>query len=161
MANIKNLGTWGLALVASVALHVLVIGTMFGMNGCGGSGDIPELPPVPQTDGRANDLPASATESETPAVAETPAPAPVAAKEPKETKKPPKKPAKASETADAPAPAGWKTYKVKAGDSLTRLARQSGVTVQELAKVNGLSPSASLMLGQTLKIKDVKDAPAE
>ena len=35
MANIKNLGTWGLALVASVALHVLVIGTMFGMNGCG------------------------------------------------------------------------------------------------------------------------------
>ncbi len=158
MANIKNLGTWGLALVASVALHVLVIGTMFGMNGCGGSGDIPELPPVPQTDGRAHDLPASATESETPAVAETPAPAPVAAKE---TKKPPKKPAKAPETADAAAPAGWKTYKVKAGDSLSRLARQSGVTVQELAKVNGLSPTASLMLGQTLKVKDAKDAPAE
>ena len=63
---------------------------------------------------------------------------------------------KAAPAADVPA--GWKTYKVRPGDSLTRIARQCGCTVHELAKANGLSPTANLRLGQTLK---VKDAPAD
>ena len=51
-----------------------------------------------------------------------------------------------------------KKCKIKPGDSLTRIARQCGCTVHELAKANGLSPMANLRLGQTLK---VKDAPAD
>lgn len=48
---------------------------------------------------------------------------------------------------------GWKPYKVKPGDSLTKIAKQCGCTVQELAKANGLGATANLQLGQTIKIK--------
>ena len=62
--------------------------------------------------------------------------------------------AKSAEEADADADKGeWKAYEVRPGDSLTKIAKKCGVTVQELAKANGLKPTASLGLGQKIKIK--------
>ncbi|OOS24581.1 LysM peptidoglycan-binding domain-containing protein [Moraxella pluranimalium] len=44
------------------------------------------------------------------------------------------------------------SYTVKAGESLTAIANRSGVSVQELASLNGLSPTANLLIGQRIKI---------
>lgn len=43
-------------------------------------------------------------------------------------------------------------YKVKAGDSLTAVAQNYGITVAELAKVNNLSHKAKLDRGDTIKV---------
>lgn len=77
------------------------------------------------------------------------------AKDAKATKGPePAKDAKSDAGKD-----GWTSYKVKPGDSLTKIAKQCGCSIQELAKANGLSATASLQLGQTIKIKNtVPDA---
>lgn len=44
------------------------------------------------------------------------------------------------------------SYQVRRGDTLASLARRSGVSVQELAKVNRLSARGELRKGQTVKI---------
>lgn len=46
------------------------------------------------------------------------------------------------------------TYTVKAGDSLNRIAKTNGVSVEELRKVNGLT-TAAIRIGQTLKVPGV------
>ncbi|CAN7407321.1 peptidoglycan DD-metalloendopeptidase family protein [Pararhizobium sp. LjRoot235] len=43
------------------------------------------------------------------------------------------------------------TYTVKAGDSLNRIAKTNGVSVEELRKANGLT-TAAIRIGQTLKV---------
>jgi murein DD-endopeptidase MepM/ murein hydrolase activator NlpD len=43
------------------------------------------------------------------------------------------------------------TYTVKAGDSLNRIAKANGVSVEELRKANGLT-TAAIRIGQTLKV---------
>ena len=136
--NVRDMGIWGTALAVSVALHVVVLGALLCTRGCGpgeagGGAPPPDLPPA--------------------AVADAPPPQ---ADEKRPAKTPERTAPKAAPAADVPA--GWKTYKVRPGDSLTRIARQYGCTVHELAKANGLSPTANLRLGQTLK---VKDAPAD
>ena len=47
-----------------------------------------------------------------------------------------------------------RTYKVKPGDNLTRLARNAGTTPAELAKLNGVDEKelAKLKVGQTIKL---------
>lgn len=155
--NVRSMGIWGTALAASVALHVIVLGALLCTRGCGpGKPDGGALPPNPpaveQADTEA--VPPRADETETRREAKAP-------EHPKkaETKRPAKMPERtAPKDNDNPTtgvPTGWKTYKVRPGDSLSRLARQFGCTVHELAKMNGLSPTASLRLGQTLKVKDV------
>ena len=145
--NVRDMGIWGTALAVSVALHVVVLGALLCTRGCGpgeagGGAPPPDLPPA--------------------AVADAPPPQADDGAEARQgaTERPAKTPERTASKA-APAaevPAGWKTYKVRPGDSLTRIARQCGCTVHELAKANGLSPTANLRLGQTLK---VKDAPAD
>lgn len=44
------------------------------------------------------------------------------------------------------------TYTVKPGDSLSKIARVQGCTVEALAKANGIKLSAFIQAGQTLKI---------
>lgn len=155
--NVRSMGIWGTALAASVALHVIVLGALLCTRGCGpGKSDGSALPPNPPTAEQANTeaVPPRADETETRREARAP--------EHTHTKKTEtKRPAKIPERTDpkdnpiADVPIGWKTYKVRPGDSLSRLARQFGCTVHELAKKNGLPPTASLRLGQTLKVKDV------
>lgn len=43
-------------------------------------------------------------------------------------------------------------HKVRAGESLTTLSRQAGISVSELAGLNGLSANAQLRVGQTIKM---------
>lgn len=149
--NVRSLGIWGTALAASVALHVIVLGALLCTRGCGpGKPDGNALPRNPPPAEKTDTETVSPRTDETETRREAEAPEHTTKTE---TKRPAKTPERAAPK-DNP-PAGWKTYKVRPGDSLSRLARQSGCTVHELAKMNGLSPTASLRLGQTLKVKDV------
>ena len=63
------------------------------------------------------------------------------------------KPAVPATTETKPAAATTtEKYTVRSGDSLTRIASRHGCTVQELAKMNGLSPTAMLNIGQVLVV---------
>ncbi|WP_294035398.1 LysM peptidoglycan-binding domain-containing protein [uncultured Moraxella sp.] len=44
------------------------------------------------------------------------------------------------------------SYVVKSGESLTAIAKRAGVSVQNLASLNGLSPTANLLVGQRIKL---------
>lgn len=51
------------------------------------------------------------------------------------------------------------TYIVKSGDTLWSIARNNGISVDELKRINGLT-SNSLSIGQVLKLKEVTTAPS-
>lgn len=64
------------------------------------------------------------------------------------------KPAVAATDA-APAPAtGAKTYIVRAGDTMTRIASSLGVAIPDLERVNSLGSNAVLQVGQVLKVPE-------
>lgn len=44
------------------------------------------------------------------------------------------------------------TYKVKAGDTLTKIASRAGVTVNDLVKLNNLADPDHIRVGQVLKV---------
>ncbi len=60
--------------------------------------------------------------------------------------------------AGAPAPQG--AYKVRPGDTLGSLARQSGVSVSAMAAMNGLDPAGVLLTGTVIKLPSGAPAPA-
>jgi soluble lytic murein transglycosylase-like protein len=60
--------------------------------------------------------------------------------------------------AAAPRPQG--AYIVRPGDSLSALAAQSGVSVQQMAYMNGLKPTAMLLIGTVLKLPAGAPTPA-
>lgn len=169
----------GVAIAASVVVHIVAFAVFVSIGGGGGSDKSSEPPPLPPPPAEL-DGPAAIADSVEPAVrSEKAAPAePVADEAPKAKPRPPKpkaaeakrpeakkpeakkpesrKPeaAKAADEADADADSGeWKEYEVRPGDSLTKIAKKCGCTVQELAKANGLKPTANLNLGQKIKIK--------
>jgi LysM repeat protein len=57
----------------------------------------------------------------------------------------------------APAPQGH--YKVRQGDTLGALASSSGVSVDAMAAMNGIDPSAPLLIGTVLKLPTGAPAP--
>jgi LysM repeat protein len=57
----------------------------------------------------------------------------------------------------APPPLG--AYIVRPGDTLTGLAAQTGVSVAQMAYVNGLKPTAMLIIGTVLKLPSGAPAP--
>jgi N-acetylmuramoyl-L-alanine amidase len=58
-----------------------------------------------------------------------------------------------------PAPQGH--YKVREGDTLGGLARSSGVSVDAMAAMNGVDPSAPLLIGTLLKLPSGAPAPPQ
>jgi N-acetylmuramoyl-L-alanine amidase len=58
------------------------------------------------------------------------------------------------------APAAQGAYKVRPGDTLGNLARQTGVSVDAMAAMNGLDPSGVLLAGTVLKLPTGAPAPA-
>ncbi len=50
-------------------------------------------------------------------------------------------------------------YKVQRGDTLSSIAIQSKLTLSELAELNKISPSKSLLVGQTIKIPEGSTTP--
>lgn len=178
--NVRGMGTWGVALAASLALHVVVIGIMAIMGMGGNKNDVPPPQPIPQTDGRAQDLPTrtKAEQAVAPSVDDSVSSASSAkgnrlqqekkgkqqdvsrSTKSERTKADSRKVPTAKEKDDRGVATesgkdGWKSYKVKPGDSLTKIARACGCTVPELAKANGLSTTASLKLGQIIKVRDL------
>jgi LysM repeat protein len=57
------------------------------------------------------------------------------------------------------APPALGAYIVRAGDTLTGLAAQTGVSVAQMAYVNGLKPTAMLIIGTVLKLPSGAPAP--
>ncbi len=117
-----------------VALHVLVIGGIFVFEGCSRTKTAPpELAEneTPASSEATNASALPAPESLTPAA---PAPQPVA-----------------SAPAPAPAPAA-KTYTVKKGDSLWKIAKTEGVSIGDLARANNLNKTSALKVGQKLQV---------
>lgn len=57
------------------------------------------------------------------------------------------------EAGNSGTPTGSKIYKVKAGDSLEKIAKQNGVTVRAIKELNGLTKD-QIHVGQTLKLAD-------
>ena len=46
------------------------------------------------------------------------------------------------------------TYVVRAGDTLTRIARRYGLTINELVRLNGLADASTIYVGQVLRLRD-------
>jgi peptidoglycan DL-endopeptidase CwlS len=128
-----------------VALHVLVIGGIFIFEGCSRAKttavETAENPSTPADENAAN-LPAVPPDSATaqnltppvptsPAVTATPATTTVASA---------------------------KTYTVKKGDSLWKIAKTEGVSIGDLARANSLSKTTALKVGQKLQVPS-KAAP--
>lgn len=57
------------------------------------------------------------------------------------------------QTASASSSSGSSTYKVKKGDTLSKIASRNGVSVRQLCRLNGLTTSSKLRIGQTLKLR--------
>lgn len=55
-----------------------------------------------------------------------------------------------------PAPKPFKTYVVKAGDNLSKIAKQDGSTLSALAELNGtdVKTLSRLQVGQTIKVRN-------
>jgi N-acetylmuramoyl-L-alanine amidase len=58
------------------------------------------------------------------------------------------------------APAAQGAYIVRPGDSLSALAAQTGVSVEQMAYMNGLAPTAMLLIGTVLKLPSGAPTPA-
>ena len=121
-----------------VALHVLVIGGIFIFEGCSRARSV--NPPVAEneslpglTNTMASTTPATVADGSLTTATSVPAQTPATA---------------ATTTAAAAA----KTYAVKKGDSLYKVAKAEKVTVDQLAKANNLSKSSLLKIGQKLTI---------
>jgi LysM repeat protein len=64
----------------------------------------------------------------------------------------------ATPPAGAPAPLG--AYTVRPGDTLSALAAQTGVSVAQMAYMNGLKPTAMLIIGEVMKLPSGAPSPA-
>ena len=66
----------------------------------------------------------------------------------------------ASDTTAAAAPAPMGAYTVRAGDTLSGLAAQVGVAMEDMAAMNGLDPNGLLLEGTVIKLPTGAPAPA-
>lgn len=65
-----------------------------------------------------------------------------------------------SSTSDFLPPAPAPKYTVQSGDNLTRIAKEYGVTVEELAKTNAITDPNAIAVGQELKVPTGSEEPA-
>jgi len=73
----------------------------------------------------------------------------------------PQQAAAPAEAAPAQAPAAQGGYTVRAGDTLSALAAQSGTSVDAMAAMNGLDPAGLLIEGTVIKLPSGAPAPAQ
>lgn len=118
---------WPVAIGVSVVAHVVVLGFIWFVSS-------------PSADATAEGTPVEETQvAETP-VADRHESAPASGEE-----RPSGRPS------DPPAPVETVEYKVVSGDSLTKISRRNGCTVQDLRDLNALQ-SDELRIGQVLKV---------
>ena len=70
-----------------------------------------------------------------------------------------KKPVPTNTTVDVTPPAPRGAYIVKSGDTLSRINRNTGVPVSQLARLNGLTETSTLRAGQTLRLTTTANIP--
>jgi peptidoglycan endopeptidase LytF len=130
------------------ALHVVVLGPILLFEGCksGSHGQQAKVPEIPEPVAPPQEIIAAPVQPAAPAAPVQPAAAaapPVAAQ-----------PAAVTEAApirsSAPPPA--RTYKVQAGDSLWKIAKNERVSIADLMRANNLTDKSVLRVGQTLQI---------
>ena len=112
-----------------VALHVLVIGGIFIFEGCS----------------RAKPSAVETADSQSAPIDESVANLPAVPGDQNLT------PAQPTPVVTAPAPVA-KTYVVKKGDSLWKIAKMEGVSIGDLARANNLSKTTALKIGQKLQV---------
>jgi LysM repeat protein len=136
-----------------VALHVLVIGGIFIFEGCSrtkapapdmaaNESPIGEQPMAPATDMASQALPAIMTPTAPAASGLVPA-------------APSMTPASSIAPSAAPVTSTARSYSVKKGDSLWKIAKAEGISVGDLARANNLSKTSVLQIGQKLEIPSV------
>jgi len=86
-----------------------------------------------------------------------PAPSPTVPPTPTSTPKAPS--AKTQEDKSCGAPSGWVLYTVRAGDSLSRIARLVGASVTELQKANCMGSSTIIHTGDRLYVPALPSVP--
>ena len=123
-----------------VALHVVVIGGIFVFEGCSRA-------KAPAPDMADNESPAgNQSAANAPAL---PAPQPVDATAQNNLTPAAPAPTVAATTATQPAA---RTYVVKKGDSLWKIAKAESVSIGDLARANNLTKTSALKIGQKLQI---------
>ncbi len=55
--------------------------------------------------------------------------------------------------ADGPSKSSSKTYRIRRGDSLSKIAARNGVTVKQLCRLNGLKTTSKLKIGQKIRLR--------
>jgi N-acetylmuramoyl-L-alanine amidase len=73
----------------------------------------------------------------------------------------PAQPATVAAPASTGAPAPLGGYTVRAGDTLSALAAQTGVSIDAMAAMNGLDPAGVLLAGTVIKLPSGAPAPAQ
>ena len=131
------------------ALHVLVIGGIFVFEGCSRSQS--KTPDMAMDESQPGEKPA-----DTAAATTASASAPVAQTLPSATMTAPVSPSAA--TAASPLEPAARTYVVKKGDSLWKIAKAEGVSHADVMKANNLSKNSVLKIGQKLQIPQVAKA---
>ncbi len=140
---------WAFAILASVLVHAVILGFFFAP-GCDASPPTESAPQ--QVSAETNPPPASVSTDArasvlSPAPVSNPAPPPNLASASNSAPRP-----TAAPTADDELPAD---YVVRAGDTLTKIAKRFGMTPEELAKINGkpLRKMDVLWVGQKIKLR--------
>jgi peptidoglycan endopeptidase LytE len=125
-----------------VALHVLVIGGIFVFEGCS----------------RATKAPTSEAAETGTAADETAATAAALPAAPAEPSAPNNLVPANPQVATAPTQTGARTYVVKKGDSLWKIAKSQNVSIGDLARANNLTKTSALKIGQKLQVPSVAKA---
>lgn len=133
---------WPVAVTISLAAHAALLGAVWFLSA-------PSVADAPGAVQQAEPAVSAPQEPERAEVAETPGGQPESATAP--TVAEPARPV-ASGDGQPPAPAASGTYKVRPGDSLSRIANKHGCTVAELADMNGIPVNKMLGIGETLKV---------
>ena len=128
---------WPFAIAASVALHAAIIGAIFAAGGR----------PKSAAPGRDASEPAAPAVEEKIEIPEFPQPQ---AEPEAETREAP--PARRNDAPAAERRRETAGYTVRAGDSLTKIARKHGCTVAEIAAINGFKQDKMLNIGETIKV---------
>lgn len=157
---------WPFAIAASVALHAAIIGAIFAAGGERKTAAPDRETAAPPTAEEKIEVPEFPVPGETASAGRTEpesAPAPSPSPETAPTTPRTQQPATTARQTTTSAPESRQTgpapqrreseiYTVRAGDSLTKIARRHNCTVAEIAAINGIKPDKMLSIGDTIKI---------
>ena len=133
----RSVGQAALVILMALAFALIVLAKLSGGSSPTGAAD---ASPTPRASADASLTTGSARPSAGPSVVPSGSPAPSA------------DPGTSASPAGASAQPATQTYKVKSGDTLIGIAAKFGTTPKAIAKLNNITNTANLKIGQVLKI---------